>query len=393
MSRVVVVLMLLLLSSMGSVGAKPLWPASLPPDTEIRRILQDRIDHQRRGVGIVVGLLTPEGRKVIAHGGLDHGDPRKLGGDTVFEIGSVGKVFTALLLADMVPRGEVALDDAVAQFLPPEVRVPERGGRAVTLRDLASHYSGLPRMPTNFFPRDPANPYADYTVEQLYQFLAGYQLTRDVGSQYQYSNLGFGLLGHALARRGGADYEQLVTARIAAPLGLASTRIALSPQLKARLAVGHNERLEPVPGWDDTTLAGAGSLRSSVNDLLAFLGAQLDQRKSPLRSAMRAMLAVRAPTDAPDVDIALGWHVSKRDGAELAWHNGGTGGYSSFVGFSPGARVGIVVLANAGLDVDDIALHVMDQRYPLAGRSPGGKQLAVVHQPSPKKRDQQGASP
>ena len=114
----------------------------------------DRIDLERRGVGIVVGLVTPEGRKVIAHGGVDHGDPRKVRGDTVFEVGSVGKVFTALLLADMARREEVALADPVARYLPPRVHVPERGGRAITLQDLATHHSGLPRLPTNFVPRD-----------------------------------------------------------------------------------------------------------------------------------------------------------------------------------------------------------------------------------------------
>jgi CubicO group peptidase (beta-lactamase class C family) len=368
MSRFAWILLFVLLS-IPSVGARPQLPAAIAPDSDIRRILEDRIDRQRRGVGIVVGLVSPEGRRVIAHGGLDFGDPRKLGGDTVFEIGSVGKVFTALLLSDMVQRGGVALDDPVARYLPPEIRVPESSGRPITLRDLATHHSGLPRLPTNFFPRNFANPYADYTVDQLYQFLSDYQLTRDVGSRYQYSNVGYGLLGHALARRAGRDYDSLVIGRIAAPLGLASTRIALSPQMKARLAVGHNERLEAVPGWDDTTLAGAGSLRSSVNDLLAFLAAQFDQRTSHLRSAMHAMLDVRAPTDTPNVDVALGWHVTKREGRELVWHNGGTGGYSSFVGFSPETRTGVVVLSNAGLAIDDIALHIMDRRYPLASRT------------------------
>ncbi len=103
----------------------------------------------------------------------------------------------------MVQRGEVALTDPVAKYLPPEVKMPERGGKQITLEDLATHTSGLPRMPTNFTPKDPANPYADYSVEQMYQFLSAYQLTRDIGSQYEYSNLGGGLLGHALARRAG----------------------------------------------------------------------------------------------------------------------------------------------------------------------------------------------
>src|SRR5205085_8424519 len=111
---------------------------------------------------------------------------------TIFEIGSATKVFTSLLLADMVQRGQVALDDPVAKYLPPTVKMPERHGRSITLVDLATHTSGLPRLPTNMTPKNQANPYADYSVEQLYQFLSNYQLTRDVGSQYEYSNLGGG---------------------------------------------------------------------------------------------------------------------------------------------------------------------------------------------------------
>ena len=149
MLRFAAVLVLALLSYLGNAAARPALPALLASESDIRRILADRIDLERRGVGIVVGLVTPEGRKVIAHGGVDHGDPRKVRGDTVFEVGSVGKVFTALLLADMARREEVALADPVARYLPPRVHVPERGGRAITLQDLATHHSGLPRLPTN----------------------------------------------------------------------------------------------------------------------------------------------------------------------------------------------------------------------------------------------------
>src|SRR5262245_59904841 len=142
-------------------------------ESDIRHILAQRIDGERRGVGIAVGVITPQGRQVISHGAFAQGDPRRVDGDTVFEIASVGKVFTALALADMVQRGEGALDDPVAKYLPPGVTMPERGRRAISLRDLVTHTSGLPRMPGNFAPSDPANPYADYTVEQLHAFLSG----------------------------------------------------------------------------------------------------------------------------------------------------------------------------------------------------------------------------
>ena len=158
-------------------------PAPLS-DADITRILAERIDAQQQSVGIVVGVLEPGGRRVLSHGHPAKGDPRRVDGDTVFEIGSITKVFTALLLADAVERGEVALSDPVTRYLPASVKVPQRG-RAITLGDLASHVSGLPRLPTNMASTNPRNPYADYTVDQLYAFLSGYELPRDAGAQYQ----------------------------------------------------------------------------------------------------------------------------------------------------------------------------------------------------------------
>lgn len=335
-------------------------------DSEIRKILSERIDSYHQGVGIVVGVVDSRGRRIISYGALDQGDKPPLNGDTVFEIGSTTKVFTSLLLADMVRRGEVALSDPVAKFLPPGVKVPERGGRSITLLDLATQSSGLPGLPTNLTPKDAANPYADYSVDQLYQFLGTYQLTRDIGAQYEYSNLGVGLLGHALARRAGMDYEALVRSRICGPLEMESTQITLSPEMKARFAVGHNQDLKPVANWDLPTLAGAGALRSSVNDMLAFVAANLGYRQTPLAPAMAAMVAERRPTGTPGMEIGLAWHIFTVPD-EIVWHNGGTGGYRSFMGYSAKSRVGVVVLSNAftGAGVDDIGLHVLDSNRPL----------------------------
>jgi len=153
-------------------------------------------------------------------------------------------------------------------------------------------------------PKDPANPYADYSVEQMYQFLSGYVLTRDIGAKYEYSNLGGGLLGHVLARRAGMDYEALVRSRITAPLKMSSTAITLSPELKSLLATGHNEKLVPVPNWDFPTLAGAGAIRSTANDLLDFIAVPLGYTTSPLAPSFDRMLSVRMPTGQPGVTSA-----------------------------------------------------------------------------------------
>src|ERR1700679_1086571 len=146
-------------------GASPPTEWTVPTDAEIRQLLVDRIDVQHRGVGIVVGVIDAHGRRIISRGALETGDPRPIGGDTIFEIGSMSKVFTSLLLADMVRRGEVRLDDPVVKYLPPGVVMPTRADKQITLIDLATHTSGLPRLPGNMAMKDPSNPYADYTVE------------------------------------------------------------------------------------------------------------------------------------------------------------------------------------------------------------------------------------
>ena len=359
---------LLVLALTMASAAQPRPASSVLSDEEIRKILVERIDVQHQSVGIVVGVVTPEGHRIVSYGHLAQGDPRTLNGDTIFEIGSATKVFTSLLLADMVQHGQVALDDPVSKYLPKTVKMPQRNGRSITLVDLATHTSGLPRLPDNMTSKDPGNPYADYTVDQLYQFLSSYELKRDIGSQYEYSNLGGGLLGHVLALRAGTDYQSLVISRICDPLDMRSTRITLTPEMKARLAVGHDVGMEAVENWDLPTLAGAGALRSTANDLLKFLAANLGYVRSPLAPAMAAMLKTRRPTGGTGLEVALGWHIFTSNGKEIIWHNGGTGGYRSFMGYDPAARIGVVALSNAQTEigVDDIGRHLLDASVPLA---------------------------
>lgn len=356
--------------------------AQSPSDAEIRRILVERIDQQRQSLGIVVGTFGGAGRRVISHGRFGAFHARPVDGDTVFEIGSITKVFTTLLLAEMAGRGEVRLDDPVATYLPAEVAVPQRDGRQITLADLATHMSGLPRLPGNFDPADSENPYADYTVEQLYAFLSGYALPRDIGSQYEYSNLAMGLLGHALALRAGAAYGSLVHERILAPLGMSSTGDAVLGDMKNRLANGHDETLAPVPNWDLPTLAGAGALLSTANDLLNFLEMLLGARPSPLSSALAATLATRRPMGHGTDETGLGWVISGSGDDQMVWHNGGTGGFRSFLGFVPAKGMGVVALSNSSTEVgvDDIGAHLLNRNSPLA--PPPKVRVAVAVDPA-----------
>ncbi len=353
--------------------------SAFPADAQIRDLLVERIDRQHQSVGIVVGVIDSTGRRIISYGNFNLGDNRAVDGNTIFEIGSITKVFTSLLLADMAQRGEVALTDPVAKYLPAGVKMPERNGRQITLEDLATHTSGLPRLPSNLNPKDATNPYADYSVEQLYQFLSAYQPTRDTGSQYEYSNLGGGLLGHVLARRAAMDYEMLVRSRICEPLGMRSTRVSLSDDMKNRFAVGHEATMQPVADWDLPTLAGAGALRSTGNDMLTLVAANLGDVKTPLAPAMAAMLAVRRPAGVPGMEVGLGWHILTRDGHEIIWHNGGTDGFRSFLGLEPKTGMGVVVLSNAETPagVDDIGQHLLNANALLWQPPKQHKQIAV----------------
>jgi D-alanyl-D-alanine-carboxypeptidase/D-alanyl-D-alanine-endopeptidase len=173
-----------------SVLGQAVTESAIPSDEQIRKILVERLGEYQDRIGIVVGIIDSAGRRIIAYGSLDKNDQRPLDGNTVFEIGSITKVFTSLLLADMVQRGELALTDPVAKYLPQGVKMPERNGRTITLENLSRHRSGLPPLPTNFIPANANNPYADYSVKQLYDFLSGYSLTRDIDAEFQYSNLG-----------------------------------------------------------------------------------------------------------------------------------------------------------------------------------------------------------
>src|SRR6185503_5783821 len=277
-----------------SGSAQPATRAAFLADAEILAIIKQRVD-EKRSAGIVVGILEPDGRtRVVAYGDPGPGQP-PLDGNSVFEIGSISKVFTGTLLADLVQERKVGLDDPVQKYLPASAKLPTRNGKAITLRSLSEQNSGLPRMPNNFRPADQSNPYADYSVQQMYEFLAGYTLPRDPGEKFEYSNLGVGLLGHALSLAAGKPYEELQRERIWAPLGMEHTAITFTPWMKAHLALGHDEQGTVVANWDIPTLAGAGAIRSTTNDMLKFLEANLHPERGRLQRAMASAQQERAP--------------------------------------------------------------------------------------------------
>ena len=336
-------------------------------DADIIARLDKCVAQQKRAPGIVIGILDDRGAKVFAQGVCENGQSAPVNGDTIFEIGSVTKVFTALLLQEMADSGEVKLDDPISKYLPSTVKTPVRNGREITLADLATQTSGLPRMPDNFDPKNSGNPYADYTVEQLHDFLSRYQLKRDIGDKYEYSNLGVGLLGHVLALRAGTNYEALVMRRICDPLRMSSTRLTLTPELKARLAPGHDAAGSTVENWDFQALAGCGGLRSTANDLLKFLAANIGLTNSALSNAMTAAQRPRHGSGFLR-KIGLVWQIETALGT--TWHNGGTGGYHSYIGFKKDPRRAVVVLANSANNIDDLGQYLLGDRSDVADFQP-----------------------
>lgn len=335
------------------------------PDDVVASI-KKRIEYEQ-SPSIVVGMVDKDGPRYYNFGNV------KTGGvpaneHSIYEIGSISKVFTAILLAQQVLDGKVKLDDPAQKYLPKEARVPQRGGKEILLANLSDHTSGLPRMPSNFTPADPGNPFADYTVAQLYSFLSSYELTRDIGSAYEYSNLAQGLLGHVLALNAGMSYEELMKKTIASPLQMKETKIALDDKMKKNLATGYSNGVA-VENWDIPTLAGAGAIRSSTFDMLKFLAANMGLKKSPLYPAMKMTHEVRHDK-AGAMRVGLGWHIAKGKNGDVIWHNGGTGGYRTFAGFVKETSTGVVVLTNSSAGADDIGFHLLNPDAPLAEVKP-----------------------
>ena len=308
---------------------------NIPTDAEIKTILQDFIDRDHWGVGMVVGIVDEHGTRIISYGKLDNGDSPAVNGDTLFEIGSITKTFIALVTQDMVDRGEMKWNDPVEKCLPASVKVPDWKGRKITLLDLATHTSGLPR------------DIDEWTVPGLYKALSHAQLQSEPGTKPVYSNFGFSLLAHVLELKTGTNFEALVQQRICRPLGMNSTYILPTPELRPRWTKSHAE--ENRTTWDmDSFYAGvsAGALRSSANDMLKYLAAEIGLTNSSLTPLMQKTHTIHFPHVFGEADLALPWWIYHWDGSEIISHGGTTGGQKAYIGFDKKLRRGVVVLAN-----------------------------------------------
>jgi D-alanyl-D-alanine-carboxypeptidase/D-alanyl-D-alanine-endopeptidase len=279
---------------------------------------------------------------------------------TVFEIGSVTKTFTATILASMVLDGSVRLDDPVQKYLPPDVHMPQRNGKVITLLDLATHHSGLPRMPDNMHAQNLADPYAGYDKAQMYEFLNKLSLTRDPGALYEYSNLGASVLGTVLANRAGTDYATLLKQRVLDPLGMHETGVVLTADMTPRLAPGHTADGELATLWNFDAMAPAGAIRSTAADLTKFVRCQLGE--GPLA---KTCLFAQTPrtTISTTTHIGLIWMTG--DITHITHHGGDVNGWHAGVALAQDRAVGVITLTNGDYPIDDVAMHWIDPSVPV----------------------------
>lgn len=320
----------------------------------------------RKIMGAAVGLIVRNERAIYTYGRTDSISNNALPADSVFEIGSITKIFTGVLLAQMVHEREVHLNDPATKFLPRSLNVHGSYLDKITLRNLATHTSGLPRLPCNLFRLAlsfPSDPYSQYTIGDLGDALRKTKPRTLFGKRFRYSNLGFGLLGYILERAAGESYEALIIERICRPLHMVETAINLSSELNARRVQGHGKHRKPVPDWHFAALEGAGALRSTMSDMLRFLSANLEPEATPIASALRMAQYSQRPANRRGMSIGLGWLVREREGCSVVWHNGGTGGFGGFIGLDRDVNAGLVCLSNSQhcKKLDRSSFHVLNR--------------------------------
>ena len=363
-------------------------------DDTIRDILRRRVEVEKRTVGMAVCIVTPKRRRFVAWGRERLGDAQPVTLDTVFEIGSVTKVFTGLLLAVMTRRGEVGLDDPVARHLPGDFHVPVLEGRQITLADLATHTSGLPGFPQ--FPGPPFSPswleaMVRFSVEDFKAWLADFHPQRPAGAGWEYSNaVGYSLLGMALANRVGRPYETLVQTRVIDRLGLHNTTFHPTAAMERRLAEGHDPTLKPVAPFEVGIFAAAGALRSTPRDMSRFAAAILPGSGAGIAPDEQLLLSVRRSAPPIGGVQALGWEVLDAPGGRFVSKDGVSTGQAASMVFDPDTRVAIVAFSNTvpdlrssapsggGIGAADIARHILRPEILLGGQGSRGSPATAV---------------
>lgn len=342
-------------------------------DHDLAAALKDGALAPATNAGITIGVIERGERRIFTYGTAKD--------DSVFEIGSITKTFTALILAQMVEQGAVRLDEPVRELLPPGTVAKPATGAEITLLDLSDQHSGLPRMPDNFHPAHPENPYADYDAKLLYEFVAKHGVALPANAPFVYSNLGVGLLGQALSNRAHVPYPVLLHEQVTGPLNMSDTAVVLTPTMQARFIQGYDSNHHPAHAWDLDAFAGAGAVRSTAADMLTYLEAQLHPDKLPTSVLAqpngKTLPAAIAKCHVIHADVGGGMHIAlnwfRIDATGSYWHNGGTGGYSSYALFNPDKDFAVIVLSNTTVGpnsiTDKLGQHISQRLSGLAAVS------------------------
>jgi serine-type D-Ala-D-Ala carboxypeptidase/endopeptidase len=318
-------------------------------------LTKEMVDSQVRSLvdadycaGVVVGVHDETGDHFYSYGATNKQGGHEPDADTIFEVGSVSKVLTATVLAQMVQNKQLELSQGAAALLPADWRMP----RDICLFHLAAHTSGLPLVPANLRVMRPENPYGDYTEAQLKLFLDSFVPPRSPGDRYEYSQVGYAILGQVLARKAGKSYEQMVIDSVCAPLEMKDTRIQFDDAARKRLPQGYNLDGEAVGSWDAPVFYPAVGFHSTAKDMLKFAAANAGAVKTPFDVALKSMTEQQAEADRNN-DMGLGWQLARK--FNVVWHNGETGGFHSFVAALPRQKAAVVLLSNTASPMVDVA--------------------------------------
>lgn len=358
------ILAAVLAAVLGVAGASALLGQEAPANLSLQEALDRYVGEANRSRAAAAALVGPAGMEVAAVGHTGRREAPEATSRTYFEVGSVTKVFTGILLAHMVDEGIVSLDTTVGELMPGDRRpVPEVAG--ATLLELATHTSGLPRMPPGgpmlrrLFLR-PSAPYDGSTADEVFDAAAALR-SDDLGERGRqaYSNLGFALLGRLLEEAAGRPYERLVDERVLAPLALTDTRFTREVAGSPRLARAHRENLRPTRSWLLDGYNPAGGLASTVEDMARFLRAAMEASEAGADGPLARSMEPALGDNGGGAGMGLGWVLGTLDGEPLIWHNGRTGGYYSFLGFLPESGRGVVLLTNTSHSGDAFAASLL----------------------------------
>jgi CubicO group peptidase (beta-lactamase class C family) len=331
-------------------------PLSSELDKKIEGILQPFM-FESKTVGLSIGILK-EGKTYF----YNYGETRKDNGqipssNNLYEIGSVTKTFTGLLLAKAVMEKKIALNDPVNKYLPKDIPVIKFGNDTLRIVHLSNHTSGLPPLPDNFDATDLINPYKDYDDNKLNAYLKVAKLSRKPGEKFEYCNLAVGLLGHILETVYKMSFEKMFTTFICSKAGMNNTRQFLLKKDSALFVQGYDASIFPQGQWDFKALAAAGCIRSNAADMMHYAVLQLGIDDVQLQ---KAVYLTHQPTfEEGQQQIALNWFIQDWGWGKVLFHGGQTGGYKSFLAVNEKTKNAVIILSNTAVSNDEIGVAIL----------------------------------